>query len=425
MCVGQCYDGAAVMSGSCSGVQARILEEAPTAIYMHCCAHGLNLVLVDSVKQRIVAEDFFALMESLYVFISASKAHAIFMKKQEELRPGQQPHQLKRLSETRWACRHDAIHAIKVTFTSLIATLEEVGEGDDRSCAVEARGLLYQVKTFPFIICLSTFNLLSITNALSKTLQDRKLDLAAASELVDATVKTLHQYRSEAKWSGIWQESVLLANNCDVDIQPAPKRSSRPPKRLEEYVGTTAHGSRDNLSHESDYRSSLYYPVLDCITGEMESRFSDLGKSLMKALQSCSPKSKSFLDYSVLQPIIDHYKLNNDDIKVELIHAKELLKNKPLDSISDVIDQLIPLRVAFPNLLRQLQIALTLSVSSAACERTFSSLKRVKTYLRSTMTDERLTNLALLTIEKDLTMILSLEDVIDKFSSSDRRVILT
>ena len=133
-------------------------------------------------------------------------------------------------------------------------------------------------------------------------------------------------------------KDITLVNNCDVDIQPAPKRSSRPPKRLEDYVGTTAHGSRDNLSHESDYRSSLYYPVLDCITGEMESRFSDLGKSLMKALQSCSPKLKSFLDYSALQPIIDHYKLNNDDIEVELIHAKELLKNKPLDSISDAND---------------------------------------------------------------------------------------
>ena len=108
--------------------------------------------------------------------------------------------------------------------------------------------------------------------------------------------------------------------------------------------------------------------------------------------------------------------MNNDDIKVELIHAKELLRNKPLDSISDVIDQLIPLHVACPNLLRQLQIALTLSVSSAACERTFSSLKRSKTYLRSAMTDERLANLALLTIENDLT-ILSLEDVIDKIFS--------
>ena len=99
----------------------------------------------------------------------------------------------------------------------------------------------------------------------------------------------------------IYGRSLLLANSC-IDVQPAPKRSSRPPKKG---VGTTGHGSRDNLSHESDYRTSLYYPVLDCMTSAMESRFSDLlGKSLMKALQSCSPKSKSFLDYSA---IIDHY----------------------------------------------------------------------------------------------------------------------
>ena len=67
------------------------------------------------------------------------------------------------------------------------------------------------MKAFHFIICLSTFDLLSITNALSKTLQDTKLDLAAASKLVDGTIATLNQYRLEAKWSGVWQESVLLA----------------------------------------------------------------------------------------------------------------------------------------------------------------------------------------------------------------------
>ena len=76
----------------------------------------------------------------------------------------------------------------------------------------------------------------------------------------------------------------------------------------------------------------------------------------MKGLQSRSPKSKTFLDYSSIQPIINHYKLSSDDIKVELIHAKELLKDKHLDCISDVIHQLLPLHVAFPNLLIQLQM---------------------------------------------------------------------
>ena len=42
--VSQGYDGASVMSGNCSGVQMRIKEVAPMAIYVHCYAHCLNLV---------------------------------------------------------------------------------------------------------------------------------------------------------------------------------------------------------------------------------------------------------------------------------------------------------------------------------------------------------------------------------------------
>ena len=45
---------------------------------------------------------------------------------------------------------------------------------------------------------------------------------------------------------------------------------------------------------------------------------------------------------------------------------------------------------------------MTLGVSSASAERSFSSLGRLKTHLRSTMTHERLTNLALLYTERDL-----------------------
>ena len=44
----QGYDGASNMSGSRSGVQARILQEAPLATYVHCSSHCLNLVIVKS-----------------------------------------------------------------------------------------------------------------------------------------------------------------------------------------------------------------------------------------------------------------------------------------------------------------------------------------------------------------------------------------
>lgn len=47
-CIGQGYDGASVMSGKLSGVQKRMQDYVINALYVHCCAHNLNLVLSDA-----------------------------------------------------------------------------------------------------------------------------------------------------------------------------------------------------------------------------------------------------------------------------------------------------------------------------------------------------------------------------------------
>ena len=60
--ISQGYDGASVMSGRCSGVQKRIREVAPHAVYIHCYAHNLNLALVDCVKGNSDAREFFSLI---------------------------------------------------------------------------------------------------------------------------------------------------------------------------------------------------------------------------------------------------------------------------------------------------------------------------------------------------------------------------
>ena len=56
---GQGYDGAAAMSGQYSGLQSRIMAENYKAIYIHCHAHILNLVLVDTCSKNTTARDFF------------------------------------------------------------------------------------------------------------------------------------------------------------------------------------------------------------------------------------------------------------------------------------------------------------------------------------------------------------------------------
>ena len=70
--VSQGYDGASVMSGSCGGVQQRIREIAPHAIYIHCHAHCLNLVLVDSVQSNSHAFEFFSLYSAIFICLYVS-----------------------------------------------------------------------------------------------------------------------------------------------------------------------------------------------------------------------------------------------------------------------------------------------------------------------------------------------------------------
>ena len=54
----------------------------------------------------------------------------------------------------------------------------------------------------------------------------------------------------------------------------------------------------------------------------------------------------------------------------------------------------------FPILLKLVQISMIIVVSTDHCERSFSALKRIKTYLRASMGEERLQNLSILAIRR-------------------------
>ena len=76
--VSQAYDGASVMSGRCSGVQKRIKEVAPVAIYIHCYAHCLNLALVDSTKHVSGAGGFCFNGHTLCVCIISKSTYCLY-----------------------------------------------------------------------------------------------------------------------------------------------------------------------------------------------------------------------------------------------------------------------------------------------------------------------------------------------------------
>lgn len=69
---------------------------------------------------------------------------------------------------------------------------------------------------------------------------------------------------------------------------------------------------------------------------------------------------------------------------------------------------------------------MTIAVTSAESERSFLTLKRIKTRLRSTIGQDRLSALAILSIEGEIAAEFDYDAILDRFASSDknRRIVL-
>lgn len=430
--VSQGYDGASVMSGRCAGVQAIIRDFAPNAVYIHCYAHVLNLVLVDSCRCVSSASEFFSLVEALYVFMASSKAHVVFVDIQKKMYPDKHPLELQKLSDTRWACRYTSINAICRTYDCILSALEEIGSSSDHSKGVEAKGLLFQIQSFPFIVSLVFFDrILSCTKQLSDQLQSSKIDLFRASELVSATKSMLERYRTDQQWDQIYKYASDIANMHEIstELNLRSSRKRRRPEHLDDSIITDTVGFREPISSSSHFKTKLYLPVLDQFLAEMDRRFSLSNSVILKGVATCCPSSSVFLSFLNMKPFSELYGLDVTTLEAEvtLFSQQHSSVSPNLSTTTDLACYLHSCLPAYKILYDTVQIALSISVSSAECERSFSSLKRTKTRLRTTMAEERLSDLAVLSIEREMVSSIDLDRIIDDFASGDqnRRIILS
>ena len=73
----------------------------------------------------------------------------------------------------------------------------------------------------------------------------------------------------------------------------------------------------------------------------------------------------------------------------------------------------------FPNASIAYRIILTIPVTVASAERSFSKLKLLKSYLRSPMTQERLNDLAMIALESDMLEKIDYERIVEDFISKN------
>lgn len=163
---------------------------------------------------------------------------------------------------------------------------------------------------------------------------------------------------------------------------------------------------------------------------ELNQRFSDCNNAIVLTCSVFLSSSPNYFNHncSFLNTFLKHYQhfnINSLLLESEFKSAKALIQNSNTNqsnndifSISKILNK-IP--NAFPENLKIITILLTLPVSTASNERFFSSLKLVKTHLRLTMGDERLSDLLVIAVEKETASLINLNQAVDMFGAMKTR----
>jgi hypothetical protein len=421
-CVGQGYDGASVVAGHLSGVNALIRETyAPCAQYIHCFNHRLNLVLVDVVKSVSCCAETLSLLQTFYVFLSGSSVHQRWVTKQKE--NNLRVIELKSISETRWACQSSMISAFCSRLEIFVALLHDIVHSDsDSHRVVAARGFLGQVdKTFARYLFALRYILMS-SKSVSDFLQNPGNSLSDAVTIIESFMSNLQEMRSDDKCQEFWTEADSVCETLDI-----PDRVTRRKHRLcSRLAGTIVDAPvevEDPNLFETFKRN--VFAVIDKMLSEMNRRFSDSNTRTMKGIDALTPSSDNFLDESIIADFADNYSplLTVDYLTAEITNLKQMAKRRKKSGNGDWPESLLQLQCyvhrlhdAFAELDKLITIACTLPVSTASCERSFSSLRIVKSYLRTSMGNDRLHDLLILGIHRSRASKLNLDDVVSRFA---------
>jgi hypothetical protein len=133
---------------------------------------------------------------------------------------------------------------------------------------------------------------------------------------------------------------------------------------------------------------------------------------------------KDFIDFKKLykeQLLWPDYK--NHSAIYNNICAASLTMNQSLNDVQKLVEFFKDdsTRKLFSQTYNLFRIYLTVPVSSATAERSFSALKFIKTWLRNATNQERLSDLSILKFEQKYLKSMLIEDIIDKFAHARPR----
>ena len=429
-CRGQCYDGASNMLGAKSGVGKRVQEMQPKAHITHCQAHSLNLGVKDMASKCKLLSDTMNTSREIVKLIKYSPKRQNLLgeiksnveEAAEDISPvlGILP-----LCPTRWAVRANCFHRILENYSALLQEWD-ICLDTNLSSEVRARilGCKAQMTDFNFFLGLHLSHLLfAHTDNLSKTLQHEKLSAATGHHIASLVKKTIASIRNDESFDDFY-ETVLHKKEVHPSVsEPTLPRRKRAPVRFE--IGS---GEPSFASSAKDEFRRIYFEAIDLLLSAIDQRFNTQNFHAYIQLESLLLKCLNSKDYDdELAYITATY---GDDIDVSVLSSqmsifKLFMENVECICFEDILRHIQKLSESEKSLISEIVVICKLlqinPATSSTGERSFSTARRLKTWLRSTMSQQRFNSLAVLNTHKLRTDNLCLHRVANDFVSNSSR----
>jgi hypothetical protein len=402
-CRGQAYDGAANMSGIMNGVRTRFQSLVPSALFVHCLNHNLQLAVQDASSCTRIIQDILNLCSDIINFIKLSPKRLSALKKlQHDMLKTSKS--LRPLCPTRWTVRADALSSILENYEVLIETMEEIrstpGPSDVTS---KAGGILFNLLRFSTLFSLTVgTETFSVTDFIATKLQAKDTDARTAQDLFEICITHLAALRSDEKFSELWQK--LQSKSASLGIEVSAPRERRISVRKDERPA-----NQHQFSMEEYFRKE-YFAVLDAMRISVENRSSS-SKSAFTILRVIESLLLGSINSSItgdemtqkLQVLENMFSSDLDfgkfQCELKLLPRLLVIANvqsmTKLDSVCEAFVKNPSSSSIYGETVRLLKIYFTVPMTSCSAERSFSSLRRLKTYLRQTMTQKSLNTVAL------------------------------
>ncbi|KAK9682736.1 hypothetical protein RND81_10G093000 [Saponaria officinalis] len=305
--------------------------------------------------------------------------------------------------------------------------LLEVGEVDN-DCKIksEAKSLaMNELGNFEFLVSIIIwYEILYFVNGVSKHLQTKDMLIDVAISQVKALISLFEKYRQN-RFSKALDTAKQIANEMNIDPCFPKRREVRRKRHFDESLDDPL-----RLNEEESFRINYFLQLIDQAISSLNKRFkqyqeyesmfgfmftSDKLCSIDDlTLESCCNNLEKALKYN------EKADIDGNALYLDLKFYKEFMPKNKMGPIS-ILNHMKSVGGCFPNAVIAYRILLTIPITVASAERSFSKLKLLKSYLRSTMSQERLNGLAMITIEDKILEKLSYEELIDDFSSKNAR----